>query len=61
MQNTISTYRYEIEPRAAELGGGWQLRLWEQEPDGREVEMGGGVFEDSDQAQATAEEWMQSR
>lgn len=32
-------YAYEITPRAAELGGGWNLRLLE---DGEEV--GGGVF-----------------
>lgn len=32
-------YEYEINPRATELGGGWQLRLLE---DGEEV--GGGTF-----------------
>lgn len=32
-------FTYEIKPRAAELGGGWNLRLLE---DGEEV--GGGVF-----------------
>lgn len=35
----MTTYRYEIDPRPAELGGGWRLRLLE---DGQEV--GGGVF-----------------
>ena len=36
--------RFEIEPRPAELGGGWRLRLLQEEPDGSEMEMGGGVF-----------------
>ncbi len=35
----MSNYRYEIEPRSAELGGGWRLRLVEGE-----IEVGGGVF-----------------
>lgn len=35
--------RFEIEPHAAALGGGWKLRLLEQEG-GEEIEMGGGVF-----------------
>lgn len=35
----MSNYRYEIEPRTAELGGGWRLRLVEDE-----MEVGGGVF-----------------
>ena len=34
-----ATARFEIDPRAPELGGGWRLRLIE---DGEEV--GGGVF-----------------
>lgn len=34
-----TAYRYEIEPRPAELGGGWQLRLFEGTK-----EVGGGVF-----------------
>lgn len=34
-----TAYRYEIEPRPAELGGGWRLRLF-----AGEKEMGGGVF-----------------
>jgi len=33
------TYTYEILPRAASLGGGWRLRLLEDD-----VEVGGGVF-----------------
>lgn len=33
------SYSYEIDPRPAELGGGWRLRLL---ADGEE--MGGGVF-----------------
>ena len=36
--------RFEVSPRPAELGGGWNLRLFEQEPDGTEIEMGGGAF-----------------
>jgi hypothetical protein len=35
----LTLYGYEISPRPAELGGGWQLRLLQ---DG--VEVGGGVF-----------------
>jgi hypothetical protein len=31
--------RFEIEPRPADLGGGWRLRLFDGD-----VEMGGGVF-----------------
>jgi hypothetical protein len=36
--------RFEIEARPATLGGGWRLRLLQEEPDGSETEMGGGVF-----------------
>lgn len=35
----MSGYSYQIDPRPADLGGGWRLRLLE---DGQEV--GGGVF-----------------
>jgi len=35
----MANHRYEIDPRPAELGGGWKLRLLEG---GEEV--GGGVF-----------------
>src|SRR5476651_1317591 len=35
----MSIYRYEIHPRLAELGGGWRLKLLENEE-----EVGGGVF-----------------
>ncbi|MDR1064574.1 MAG: hypothetical protein LBL48_11720 [Azoarcus sp.] len=35
----MSEYSYKIDPRPANLGGGWRLRLLE---DGEEV--GGGVF-----------------
>jgi len=35
----MTDYRYEIEPRPLDLGGGWRLRLIE---DGEEV--GGGIF-----------------
>lgn len=44
MKDSIPQRRFEIEPRAAELGGGWRLRLLQEEPDGSEIEMGGGVF-----------------
>jgi hypothetical protein len=39
MAGVSMKYSYEINPRPAELGGGWRLRLIE---DGEEV--GGGVF-----------------
>ncbi len=35
----MSEYTYEILPRPPELGGGWRLRLLEDD-----VEVGGGVF-----------------
>mgnify|MGYP000535292648 CR=1 FL=1 len=35
----MNDYRYQIDPRPANLGGGWRLRLLEN---GEEV--GGGVF-----------------
>lgn len=35
----MTDYSYQIDPRPADLGGGWRLRLLE---DGEEV--GGGVF-----------------
>jgi hypothetical protein len=58
-------YTYEIKPRPAELGGGWQLRVLEAG-----VEMGGGFFPASTEeesreaytdAQATGDEWLASR
>ena len=39
MAGKVTEYRYKIEPRTAEFGGGWRLRLFEN---GDEV--GGGVF-----------------
>ena len=67
-----TAYRYEIEPRPAELGGGWRLRLF-----AGEKEMGGGVFPpayygpdcDSDAAEqaayadawTTGKNWLASR
>ena len=36
---TTTSYSYQIEPRSDELGGGWRLRLLEDE-----TEAGGGVF-----------------
>ena len=38
------TRTYQIEPRPAELGGGWNLKLYENSE-----EMGGGVFEATDE------------
>lgn len=35
----MTRYGYEINPRPAHLGGGWRLRLLEDD-----VEVGGGVF-----------------
>lgn len=62
----MSVYRYEIMPRPASVGGGWQLRLLEDD-----VEMGGGVFPASadeadratayDSALAEAEAWLAPR
>lgn len=37
--STIPTHRYEIEPRASHLGGGWRLRCFEGDE-----EVAGGVF-----------------
>lgn len=34
-----TTYRYEIEPHPAAMGGGWRLRLFDGEK-----EVGGGLF-----------------
>ena len=36
---TTTNYSYQIEPRSVELGGGWRLRLLEDD-----TEAGGGVF-----------------
>ena len=35
----MSNYRYEIDPRLPELGGGWSLKLFQGD-----LEVGGGVF-----------------
>jgi hypothetical protein len=67
----VPAIRYRIDPRPAELGGGWHLHLY----DGLE-EMGGGVFppvegmeEDPEEANLSAyndavaegEDWISSR
>jgi len=68
----MTRLRYEVDPRSAELGGGWRLRLLEND-----VEVGGGVFPLSEYATADnaeevancayedalieAEAWMHSR
>lgn len=53
--------RFEVEPRAESLGGGWRLRLIDD--DGEEA--GGGVFPAGDDGYADAYEegsdWLQSR
>ena len=41
---------YQIDPRPAELGGGWRLRLLEE---GEEV--GGGVFPAKDESEEAAD------
>lgn len=41
----MNATRYQIEPRPSALGEGWQLRLFDTDPEtGQDVEMGGGVF-----------------
>ena len=58
----MTSYSYQTEPRPAELGGGYRLRLFEN---GEEV--GGGVFplsEDEDALAAALDEasaWLASR
>lgn len=42
------TYSYEITPRPDNLGGGWRLRLLEDD-----VEVGGGVFPPDDASETT--------
>jgi len=44
----MSHYRFQIEPRSRLLGGGWRLRLLEQETDREEIELGGVVFPTED-------------
>lgn len=38
-ETEMTTYAYQIDPRPAERGGGWRLRLLEDDE-----EVGGGVF-----------------
>ena len=45
-------YSYEILPRPVELGGGWRLRMLEDDQ-----EVGGGVFPVADDADAGANWW----
>ena len=45
----MTEYSYRIEPRPADLGGGWRLQLLQ---DG--IEVGGGVFPPSDGPDAEA-------
>lgn len=63
----MTVYRYTIDPRPADLGGGWRLAMFE---DGDEV--GGGVFPPAGQGEEAltaaycealewAQEWQASR
>lgn len=54
----IPEFYYEVEPRPSELGGGWQLKFYE---DGEEV--GGGVFPESEYSDALDEgqNWLSTR
>lgn len=45
-------YHYEINPRPAELGGGWQVRLLQGDE-----EVGGGVFPLREAAEADGMAW----
>jgi hypothetical protein len=45
-------HRYEIDPRPAELGGGWQVRLLEGDE-----EVGGGVFPPREAIEAEGIAW----
>lgn len=64
----MDKYRYEIQPRAEALGGGWRLLCFESD-----IEVMGGVFPCSEgeseeakneaysEALAQANEWLESR
>lgn len=67
-QYLVMACRFEIEPRPLSVGGGWRLRLLQDEGTG-ETEMGGGIFPieenvTSDDAYAdaleTGESWLSS-
>jgi hypothetical protein len=49
---TTTNYSYQIEPRSVELGGGWRLRLLEDD-----IEAGGGVFPVVDEPNAGMTWW----
>jgi hypothetical protein len=49
---TITNYSYQIEPRSDELGGGWRLRLLEDD-----TEAGSGVFPVVDEPNAGMTWW----
>lgn len=40
-ESQAAAHRFELESRPDFLGGGWRLRLLEQEPEGPEIEVGG--------------------
>ena len=37
-------YRFTIEPRPAEIGGGWRFRAYEKLTGNEEIEVDGGIF-----------------
>jgi hypothetical protein len=67
----IKNFRFEIERRSVDFGGGWNLRFIERDADnGEEIEVGGGVFpatskdEELDayaEALSAGEEWIASK
>lgn len=52
----MTEYDHQIDPRPADLGGGWRLRLLE---DGEEV--GWGVFPASEDETSKAAAWLSTR
>lgn len=52
----MDDFRYEITPRKQSAGGGWRLQLFQGD-----VEVGGGVFPDYQDAIDEGEDWLASR
>jgi hypothetical protein len=55
--------RFVIDPRPAQLGGGWHLRLIGRDTeDGQEIELGRGIFPDYpnayNEAEETGQDWL---
>jgi hypothetical protein len=67
----IKTFRFEIERRSVDFGGGWNLRFIKRDAEnGTEIEVGGGVFPATSKDEAldayvdalsVAEEWIRSK